>query len=1692
MELTHIYERRVDPDGHDSLAKLSRLVRPESLVLELGPATGYFTRHLVEELGCTVDCVEYAEEAARRAAKWARTMWVADLDAVDLSERFEAGTYDSIVAADVLEHLRDPWRVARACRELLKPDGRLLLSIPNVGHAALVSSLIDGRFDYTEEGLLDRTHLRFFTRKSLLEMLRETGYRVESLGAVVVMADNTEMRRSLEQLTPALREQLLRHPDSLTYQFIVDAAPGEMTDDEWTELELEGTTPPVSFTTTLFWAREGDGFAADRSVTQSLPIGPERQRLRIDLPAGARFSALRFDPADRPGYLKIFSLAIVRGRGAERVWSADRPEEIPRRARIAKLGFAHSALGDTFLATAPDPEIVVELGREVEVSGDDPWALEAELAWPMSADYVLLNQTFAAELERARIERDLLEADRVKQAERIRELLIEANRPREAEIKLHVLEGRYAEIQAEYVNAQAELRKIDRELARFEDEYALMGSRVREVHRGYAGLEAEYARAEGELEQLRSEVEALALERDRLAERLEDAKLRVADTRRELRERDAGAERAWGATVESALAEVHATFASEIARLRDRERVAREALARTAEYRLKRRLGRLAPDEDALPSRVEASVDAPVPHALVAGPELVVSGWVVAPGDGIVGVRVRLGDGEWVDSHFGLERPDVAAMFPSVDSAGRSGFTALVPTGPASIGARACHVEVVLASGAREQIEAPTVFVVRPPAAAAGVTGSLDSPAENETVAGDHVAAGGWVVGESGDPVVAVRARVGAGEWMALETGIHRPDILEVLGRAEGSDRAGFAGLVPAGRAASGWQPIEVEVEYGSGARRSLGRRFVEIVRPAPAPPPKPVLGSLDGPPAGALGDGDHVAAGGWALAVGDDRVVAVRARVGGGAWQELEYGKAREDLVAVFPDDPGAATAGFSGLVSLDLVREGRHTIEVEAELASGARHSFASRAVYVLPIKPVTRGEEAGQPPRRRAGRAVLGTGVDIIVPIFNAREDVKRCVESVLRHARGDWRLVLVDDASTDEELVLWLDDVAERESRVLLERGDRNLGFTANANRGMRIASGRDVILLNSDTIVTEGFVEKLMACAYAERETGVVSPFTNNGTICSIPEFCRDNPLPEELSLEDYAALVERVSLRDYPELVTAVGFCMYVKGEVFDTVGYFDDEAYGRGYGEENDFCERAKAAGYRIRLADDTFIAHTGKASFGDEGRELEVANQAILEERQPQYMPAVREFVASNPLAKHQANIAYHMRRRDRRDYPALAFLLHRGVFGDVMGGTEHHVRDLVSSLAAPRAVIVFPHGPDIVAAEVLDGDLDGALMHHFPREAKFEVLEQRSVGTELQLARIVSWFGVGAAHIHHLINWPLRAWRVFEARRIPFVYTAHDYYCACPSWNLLDREASARCECSGASEAERARCLLAKFEEVGVEAPSDPLAYWREHRAEFGTMLERAEAVIAPSQAARAVVASQHAGRAIQVEVVEHGYEAPEARSPGTAADERLRVALLGAVAAPWKGSERYLDLVKRLAGEPVEWHVFGVVDALGYLERLEEAAPEGRLVVHGEYRREEAPRLLASNRVDVALLLSPWDETFCYTLSEAWLGGVPAIVSDAGAPADRVRATGAGIVVGSDDEAAAVLARFAGDRSELALLRERAASAPHVALAENARRHRDAYGRIWEVVTSERETTSLWAADAELFEAYWRAR
>ena len=262
-------------------------------------------------------------------------------------------------------------------------------------------------------------------------------------------------------------------------------------------------------------------------------------------------------------------------------------------------------------------------------------------------------------------------------------------------------------------------------------------------------------------------------------------------------------------------------------------------------------------------------------------------------------------------------------------------------------------------------------------------------------------------------------------------------------------------------------------------------------------------------------------------------------------------------------------------------------------------------------------------------------------VIVPVYGAPDALDACLASLLRTLPPRAHVLVCDDASPQREIHVLLQAFAQRAKfSVETARRDTNLGFVGNVNLAFAQTAPHDVVLLNSDTITTPGWLEALAACAASDATIATATPWSNNAEICSFPEFCRAGPIPDDADL--IAAAAAGDTAPTHPDLPTGVGFCMFVRRAALDRVGAFDAATFGRGYGEENDFCRRVAGHGWRNVLCETAYVVHQGGASFSVEGRHPGGENLARLTARYPEYNRLVAEFIMDDPLQPLRKRLA------------------------------------------------------------------------------------------------------------------------------------------------------------------------------------------------------------------------------------------------------------------------------------------------------------------------------------------------------------------------------------------------------------------------------------------------------------------
>ncbi|WP_407423341.1 glycosyltransferase [Methanobrevibacter sp.] len=278
-------------------------------------------------------------------------------------------------------------------------------------------------------------------------------------------------------------------------------------------------------------------------------------------------------------------------------------------------------------------------------------------------------------------------------------------------------------------------------------------------------------------------------------------------------------------------------------------------------------------------------------------------------------------------------------------------------------------------------------------------------------------------------------------------------------------------------------------------------------------------------------------------------------------------------------------------------------------------------------------------------------LTNEISIIIPIYNAYDDVKRCIESVLKNTSKNHEIILINDCSTDERIDILMKEYEALPNTTCISN-THNLGFVSSVNIGLK-QSKNDVIILNSDTIVTPRWVEKLTIAAYSDERIATATPFSNNAGAFSVPEFAQENLIPPDLTIDSMANIVEKVSNHRYVRVPTGNGFCMFIKRLSIEDAGYFDEKTFERGYGEENDFCMRLKQKGWENIIDDTTYIFHNEGSSFQIEKYELMKRHMRILKEKYPTYVTEVNDFIYSDMLKEMQDNIRYGMEHHESERY-------------------------------------------------------------------------------------------------------------------------------------------------------------------------------------------------------------------------------------------------------------------------------------------------------------------------------------------------------------------------------------------------------------------------------------------------------
>lgn len=632
-------------------------------------------------------------------------------------------------------------------------------------------------------------------------------------------------------------------------------------------------------------------------------------------------------------------------------------------------------------------------------------------------------------------------------------------------------------------------------------------------------------------------------------------------------------------------------------------------------------------------------------------------------------------------------------------------------------------------------------------------------------------------------------------------------------------------------------------------------------------------------------------------------------------------------------------------------------------------------------------------------------LDTPVTLIMPVYNAFEVLSEALDRVKRHTDSPWHLILIEDASTDDRVRPFLHRwtaacEAEEPGRITLIENPENCGFIQSVNSALAIAAerGDHVILLNSDALVPAGWAARLLRPILTQSRVASVTPMSNDAEIFSVPVICRAGALaPGQVDAIDAVArrLDPDVGLAEAP---TGVGFCMAINIAYLRQQPQLDC-TFGHGYGEEVDWCQKMRARGGRHLGMAGLFVEHRGGSSFGSAQKQSLIArNNAKISRRYPDYDAEVQTFIQTDPLAAQRLALAFAL-AAERQDGPLPVYLAH-----SLGGGAEFYLRDrLVRDTASGGSAALLRVGGNRRWQIELHDD-EGA---SYGATESFDLV--KALLDPVRALRVVYSCGVGDRDPATLPDCLMGLLRGAQDR-LEILF--HDFFPLSPSYTLLDGDGVF----SGVPDADDPDPVhgVRRFDGSHIS-----LSQWR---ALWGAAVDAADEVVVFSRDSADHVLKAYPRAASKLVLRPHQgvRNLPPMLPRRDAKPARPTIGVLGNIGYQ-KGARVLVDLAQALDRTSL-----GQLVLIGNIDP--EYALPNSVPLHGDYRIEEIPLLVARYGITHWLIPSIWPETFSFTTREALATGLPVLCFDLGAQAEAVGAAPGGHVIPlapSQDPATAIL-------------------------------------------------------------------
>lgn len=601
-----------------------------------------------------------------------------------------------------------------------------------------------------------------------------------------------------------------------------------------------------------------------------------------------------------------------------------------------------------------------------------------------------------------------------------------------------------------------------------------------------------------------------------------------------------------------------------------------------------------------------------------------------------------------------------------------------------------------------------------------------------------------------------------------------------------------------------------------------------------------------------------------------------------------------------------------------------------------------------------------------------------ITLIMPVFNAIDVLQIALKRITQNTELPWRLILVEDCSTDAQvrpmLRHWVAENRAAGCAIELIENESNLGFIGSVNKAFSKAlQYRDhVVLINSDALVPKDWALRLLTPILKNALVASVTPMSNNAEIFTAPVTCRASEMEEGAAVRVDQILGAQISPNAYRAAPTGVGFCMAINVNFLRKLPKFDP-VFGKGYGEEVDWCQKTTALGGTHMCQPNLFVEHRGGASFGNATKRASIAkNNLIVSNRYPNFDRSVQRFIADDPLRTPRLLAA--IAQLSASEARTTIFIAH-----SLGGGADLYLKEKIAEMiSAGQGVIVLRVGGVLrwrlevhTAQGALHGESEDARLVHrmlLPLKAR-EIVYSCAVGDPDPMGLI--------EEIHRLASG--------EDATLKFL--VHDYFAISPSYCLLNYNNVYQ----GVPEG------IPMDQRHGFRRKNGKFTTNAEWRTAWQSVLDASEQIVCFSNNSADLIRLAYPNLQAHIDVTPHSVGPVKHVRAGRSLGKPT-IGILGDIGIQ-KGAQVLSDLSGQLASSEIKNIVI-----VGHVDPQFPLGP--RCIETGSYSRREIAALAERHSIQAWFIPSIWPETFSYTTHEALGTGLPVLAFDIGAQGDAV--------------------------------------------------------------------------------------